>query len=106
MYRFALMTLFCLLAGPVLAGTFELSDPAKEILQEQQAQPEEAVAERPVVPAASAVTRPGMRCTMDLDDGLCFCNDKKTIHRLEMSQQACVSALRQALGTLHPVARD
>jgi len=92
MFRTALIILLCLLAGLARADTFELSDPAADMWKQKDA-PAKEQAEQPPQQAPED----GMRCTVDVDNGDCFCIDKQSARRLSMSSQACAALVREAL---------
>ncbi|MGD8580496.1 MAG: hypothetical protein PVI46_14270 [Lysobacterales bacterium] len=94
MLRLTSITLLCLLAGTAFAGTFELSDPANEMYEEQHAQPEP-----PAEPPSDAELAKSMRCTVDLENGECFCIEKTSAKKAPISQTACAAMVREALKT-------
>jgi hypothetical protein len=94
MPRLTSITLLCLLAGAVFAGTFELSDPATEMYEEQHAPPEP-----PAEPPGSEELAKSMRCTVDLDTGECFCIEKASAKKASISQVACAAMVQEALKT-------
>ena len=95
MPRLALITLLCLSAGLACAGTFELSDPANEMLEDQQAmeewEPEQCEPEPR--PAGSDNTL----CSVDTATGACTCIDKKLAKKLLMTREECVERVMESL---------
>lgn len=111
MTRLAWFASFCLLAGPVSAGTFEISDPANEMYEEQQAQAQaQAQAQIQDQPegGAGAILPPrqeesgNILCTVDTATGACSCIDEEMAKKLSMTQQDCVDHVLQALETRNP----
>lgn len=93
--RIVLTTLLCLLAG-VVHATFEIADPAADIYREQAEtadQGEPAEEEAGMKPRGfgwgSSDEGSGTLCSIDGDNGECWCIDKKSARRLEMSQAQC-----------------
>ena len=79
MARFLMMLVLCGFAGTVFA-TFELADPANEMLQEQQAK------------ARTSEQQPnatGPLCVTDADLDRCWCFDRKTGDRLAVGDEEC-----------------
>lgn len=106
MQRYVLISLFLLYVRLAAAETFELQDPAADIYAEQN-EPEQALAAepeplsgQPATQATSSLTPPAMRCTLDIENGYCRCNDKVSGHRLEMSPDACRTRIRQSLDSI------
>ena len=92
MFRTALIILLCLLAGLARADTFELSDPANEMYEEDHAPPEPPAEQ----PTESEPTQ-NMRCTVDLDTGECFCIEKASAKKVQMSRATCAAKVEEAL---------
>ena len=100
MQRFALIALLCLSAGLARAGTFELSDPANEMYEEQQAKGEwqEAPYEAEPRPAVSDNTL----CSVDMATGACTCIDKELAKKLSMTREECVARVMESLNIKDP----
>jgi hypothetical protein len=92
MLRLTLITLLCLLAGAAAADTFELSDPANEMYEQDHAPPEP-----PATPPGESESTQSMRCTVDLDTGECFCIEKVSATKVQMSQAMCAAKVEKAL---------
>ncbi|MGD2130307.1 MAG: hypothetical protein PVJ17_13470 [Lysobacterales bacterium] len=92
MLRLTSITLLCLLAGTAFAGTFELTDPANEMYEEEHAPPKP-----PAEPPAESEPTQNMRCTVDLDTGECFCIEKASAKKVQMSQATCAAKVKEAL---------
>ena len=95
MKYFILMTLLALPVGMAHA-TFEIADPAADIYEAQAKSKEDAVAaaqEQGMKPIPfvgnSSADFSGMLCSIDGSSGECWCIDKKSARRLEMSQGQC-----------------
>lgn len=110
MKHFALIVALCLPAALAHAGTFELSDPAAEMREDQQAMGEQVEADelkaeyRAVEEAAgehAAVEAPGdsVLCTVDTDTGDCSCIDKTAARALTLTRDECVARIRDSLKT-------
>jgi len=100
MTRFALIAALSLLAGLAQAGTFELSDPANEMMEERNA-PQEAPLNQGEVQPAPVLTGDTL-CTVDTDSGACSCIDKKMARKLSLSQDQCAAQVLQALKIHQP----
>ena len=101
MKRFASIAALILVTVLAQAGTFELSDPANEMLEERSAQDEEPAAQEGVVlhmPARAGDTL----CTVDTETGACSCIDKKMARKLSLSQGQCAAQVLQALKIQQP----
>jgi len=97
MTRLALFALLVSLTALAHAGTFELSDPANEMLQEQNEPPEKQhFASEPNQVFEWSAT---MICSVEMSNGACTCIDKKKAKKLSMSQQECADRVLQALMT-------
>jgi len=95
MNHLACIAALCLLAGLVQADTFELSDPANEMYEEQKAQKEPLEPSKPhqmQLPVWNAL------CSIDTATGSCSCIDKNLARKLSMSQEECVDQVLKALG--------
>jgi len=95
MYRFALIAAFSLLAGTAGGGTFELSDPANEMLREEQ---QSDLPKQKLEFEWSSY----MLCSVDTATGACSCIDKKAAKKLSMTQQECASRVLEALKLSEP----
>ena len=101
MKRFTSIAALILVTVLAQAGTFELSDPANELLEERSVQNEEPSVQEGVVlhmPAQSGDTL----CTVDTSSGACSCIDKKMARKLSLSQDQCAAQVLQALKILQP----
>lgn len=83
MHRLALILLIYPLAS--LADTFELSDPAAEIYQEQQNPPE-----KPKEPEKDAIVIEELFCAVDETDGKCWCVHKETAKVVVIEHEQCI----------------
>jgi len=110
MNRLTLVVALCLLAGLAEAGTFELSDPAAEMREDQktmgeQVEADELAAEYPAAkatvaaPAAAPVPAENILCTVDTSSGACTCIDTVAARQLSLTRDECVARIRQTLGT-------
>jgi cell division protein FtsL len=90
MTRLALIALLFALASLAQAGTFELSDPANEMLKEEQ---------QSDLPSQKLNFEwsGNMLCSVDTSTGACSCIDKKAAKKLSMTQQECASRVLEAL---------
>ncbi|MFC1720263.1 hypothetical protein ACFL00_03890 [Pseudomonadota bacterium] len=79
MKRFALIAALCLVAG-LAHATFELADPAAEILKEQQ-EPGYGQSDKPVWETEF--------CVIEMDDDQCFCIQKETKDRILLTEEEC-----------------
>jgi hypothetical protein len=97
MNHIALIAALLLLAGLAQADTFELSDPANELYEEQKAREEQRLREdfEPMqeAPAPTGNTL----CTIDTDNGACSCIDKVLARKLSLSQEECVALIMRSL---------
>lgn len=94
MKHLASIAVLCLLAGLANADTFELSDPANEMYEEEKTRKEQqAQDEVPTMklPAGNVL------CTVDTSSGSCSCIDKELARKLPLSQQECVAEVLRAL---------
>ena len=100
MQRVVLIVLLCLPAGLACADTFELSDPANQMLKDQQAmedwEPEQYEPEPR--PAGSDNTL----CSVDTASGACTCIDKKLAKKLLMTREECVERVMESLKVENP----
>ena len=105
MKRLAVIALAGVLAGPAGADTFELSDPANEMLQPPQAE-EESEPEYGAGPGTGSEDARELAenslCTVDTVSGACSCIDKVKARKLSMTQQECAGQVRQALKIHQP----
>jgi hypothetical protein len=95
MKHFALIALLILAAGMAQGGTFELSDPANEMLEEKQ---------DPEVqqwtfgePGTRAEGLKNALCTVDTETGDCSCIDQKFAKKLALTQEECAAEVLRAL---------
>ena len=93
--RLAMFALLVSLAALAQAGTFELSDPANEMLQEQKEPPEQQQFSNTSSQAFEWSAT--MLCSVEMSTGACTCIDKKKAKKLSMSQQECSDRVLQAL---------
>ena len=94
MNHFACIAALFLLASLAHADTFELSDPANEMYEEEKARKEQpARGESTPVQAPAGDTL----CTIDTANGNCSCIDKKLARKLSISQEDCVAQVMKAL---------
>jgi len=97
MNHVALIAALLLMAGLAQADTFELSDPANEMYEDQKAREEQRVREEfepmeePPAPTGNTL------CTIDTDNGACSCIDKVLARKLSLSQEECVALIMQSL---------
>jgi hypothetical protein len=68
----------------VLAGTFELSDPAAEIYKEQQTPPESKQAEEKLQIVDE------LFCAVDEKEGKCWCVHKETAKVVALEHEQCL----------------
>ena len=95
MNRFALIALLVLLAGTAWGNTFELSDPANEMLQEKQVREEQQPVEDR--PAAKPEISGDVLCSVYLDTGDCSCIDRDQARKLSITQEDCADRVLQSL---------
>jgi hypothetical protein len=91
----ALIALLWLTAGLGHADTFELSDPANEMLKEEQ-----VAEEVPSTFGASKTSAGQLKnalCTVDTETGACSCIDQKQAKKLALTREECVSQVLRAL---------
>jgi len=93
MKRPALIVALWLLTGMAVASTFELSDPANEIYQQEQA-PEE--------PEPSWEPSGNILCTVNTGTGECSCIDKEQAKKLTMTRDECVDRVKRSLDLWEP----
>jgi hypothetical protein len=94
MTRLALMVLLSLVAGLAAADTFELADPAADMLKEPEVQT-----------GSEPVLRPPMDnvlCTVDTTTGACSCIDTEKARKLTMTREECVDRVMQSLKIQEP----
>lgn len=82
MHRLALILLLYPLAA--ISGTFELSDPAAEIYEEQQAPPKQQEHEKDLLPVEEIF------CAVDEKEGKCWCVHKETAKVVALEHEQCV----------------
>jgi hypothetical protein len=99
MNHFAWIATLCLLTGLAQADTFELSDPANEMYEEEKAR-KERLARGESAPMQTAAGN--ILCTIDTTNGSCTCIDKEMAKKLSISQQDCVNQVRKALEIKQP----
>ena len=99
MKRLAMIISLCLL--PVLAGadTFELADPAADMLKAQEEQEEQ---EEQFEPQVWQTPVDGVLCTVDTATGACTCIDTKMARKLSMTREECVDRVMQSLNNHEP----
>jgi hypothetical protein len=90
-----LIAMLCLTAGLAHGGTFELSDPANEMLKEDH-DPEAKVwtlgeSETGTAPLKNAL------CTVDTETGDCSCIDQKFAKKLALTREECAAEVLRAL---------
>jgi len=100
MQRLALIALLCLPAGLACAGTFELSDPANEMYEDQQAKGEWE--EPPYEPEPRPAVSDNTLCSVDMATGACTCIDKELAKKLSMTHEECVDRVMQSLKVEDP----
>ena len=100
MKPFASIAVLVLVAALAQAGTFELSDPANEMLQEEQ----DRKTAQPAGDASAAVplSLGDTLCTVDTSTGACSCIDKKMARKMSLSQDQCAARVLQALKLQQP----
>ena len=91
----ALIALLCLAAGFGHAGTFELSDPANEMLEEKQ-DPEAQQWTLGKSETSPALLENAL-CTVDTETGACSCIDQKHARKLTLTREECVNQVLRAL---------
>jgi hypothetical protein len=96
-----LCVLFVLLSLPAASvfATFELADPANQILEEQHEETEliNEEAEEDVLMWELGELADPMLCTVDTKSGECWCMDQKTARRVPMTQGECAATVSAAL---------
>ena len=95
MKHFALIALLCLAAGAAQGDTFELSDPANEMLEEKQ-DPET----QQWTFGESGTSAEGLKnalCTVDTETGDCSCIDQKFAKKLALTREECAAEVLRAL---------
>lgn len=103
MKRLAVIALAGVLAGPAGADTFELSDPANEMLQPPQAEDDSEYGSGSGTGSEDArELAENSLCTVDTVSGACSCIDKVKARKLPMTQQECADQVRQALKIHEP----
>lgn len=95
MKHLALITLLCLAASAAWGGTFELSDPANEMLEEEQVREEEQWTLN--LPWGSSKGLKNALCTVDTETGSCSCIDQKHAKKLALTRDECVAEVLRAL---------
>jgi hypothetical protein len=95
MKHFVLIALLCLAAGTAWSGTFELSDPANEMLEEEQAREEGQWTLS--LPGSGAKGLKNALCTVDTETGSCSCIDQKHAKKLALTREECVAEVLRAL---------
>ncbi|MDH3926029.1 MAG: hypothetical protein OET41_15640, partial [Xanthomonadales bacterium] len=83
MHRLALILLIYPMAVP--ADTFELSDPAAEIFDQKQNQPEQQE------PASEPYLVEEIFCAVDEKEGKCWCVHKETAKVVTIEHEECVN---------------
>lgn len=98
MKHFVLFVLLSLPAASVSA-TFELADPANEILEEQHEETEliNEEAEEDVLMWELGQSADPMLCTVDTKSGECWCMDQKSAQMVPMTQGECAATISAAL---------
>ena len=95
MKHLVLIASLCLAASFGHADTFELSDPANEILEEKQ-DPE--AQQRTLGESETSPARlKNALCTVDTETGACSCIDQKHARKLTLTREECVSQVLRAL---------
>jgi hypothetical protein len=89
MKRIALITLLFPLTSLAQAGSFELSDPANEMIEEEKQRRDE--------PRQTWGFSANLLCSVETATGDCSCIDKKKAKKLSMTQQECADRVLQAL---------
>jgi hypothetical protein len=89
------LPIFLILPFGATSGTFELADPANEILKEQQEEKkvEEEEAEEAVLVWELEQLADPMLCTVDTKTRECWCIDQVTAQRVPMSQEQCMATI-------------
>jgi len=100
MYRFVLIAAFSLLAGTANGGTFELSDPANEMMREEQ--PSDEPRQKVKWSGNTLQWSGNILCSVDTATGACSCIDKKAAKKLSMTQEECASRVLEALRVNEP----
>ncbi len=99
MKRLAIIVSLCLLPGLASAGTFELADPAADMLkaqEEQEEQEEQFESQVWQAPVDSVL------CTVDTATGACSCIDTEQAKKLAMTREECVDRVMQSLKNQQP----
>ncbi|MCW8873877.1 MAG: hypothetical protein OQK01_14790 [Xanthomonadales bacterium] len=94
MKRLAMIVSLCLLAGLASAGTFELADPAADMLKEPEARAESEPVQAPPLD--------NVLCTVDTATGACTCIDTEKARKLSMTRKECVDRVMQSLKNHEP----
>lgn len=87
MKKLVLLMAAYMVSGVALA-TFELADPANDIYKEEEADDKAYQAYR---------EREGLMCSVDTDSGECWCIDKDSAQKLEMTQPECEAIILKTL---------
>ena len=95
MIRYALIALLGLMAGTTSGNTFELSDPANEMVQEEQAREQQPPAQNP--PATKPTISGDVLCSVDTDSGDCSCIDRDKAKKLSIAQEDCAALVLKSL---------
>ena len=95
MKHLASIVLLCLLSCAALGGTFELSDPANEMLKEEQ--PPEKQKWSFGTSETSPAHLENALCTVDTETGACSCIDQKHAKKLALTHEECASEVLRAL---------
>jgi len=90
-----LIAMLCLTVGLAYGGTFELSDPANEMMKEDH-DPEAQVWTLGESGAGTAPLKNAL-CTVDTETGDCSCIDQKHAKKLSLTHEECVSEVLRAL---------
>jgi hypothetical protein len=98
MKHFLLFVLLSLPAASIFA-TFELADPANQILEDQHEETEliNEEAEEDVLMWELGQVADPMLCTVDTKSGECWCMDQKTAQRVPMTQGECAATVSATL---------
>jgi hypothetical protein len=90
-----MIAMLCMTVGLAHADTFELSDPANEVMKEVQ-DPEAQVWTLGESAAGIAPLKNAL-CTVDTETGDCSCIDQKHAKKLSLTREECVSEVLRAL---------
>jgi hypothetical protein len=90
-----MIAMLCLTAGLAHGDTFELSDPANEILEEKQ-DPEAQVWTLGESDTSTAPLKNAL-CTVDTETGDCSCIDQKFAKKLALTREECAAEVLRAL---------